>query len=45
MMVEIKCPCGLRKHMAWEDCEETDCNSCCPLVNCPDCDSKMEQEG
>lgn len=32
-MAEIKCPCGLRNYMEWEDCEKTRCNSCCPLVS------------
>lgn len=31
-MCDIKCPCGLRDDMDWDDCEEIDCNDCCPLT-------------
>ena len=30
-MAELKCPCHLRDDMDWDDCEEMDCNECCPL--------------
>ena len=32
-MSEIKCPCGLRKHMEDEDCRRTLCCECCPMQN------------
>lgn len=28
----IKCPCSLRQYMELEDCDKTDCEQCCPLV-------------
>ena len=31
-MAEIKCPCGLRDDMEHEDCQKTNCDSCCPLA-------------
>jgi hypothetical protein len=32
-MAELKCPCHLREDMDWDDCDEMDCNECCPLTN------------
>lgn len=29
---KITCPCGLRGYMETCDCEKTDCNECCPLM-------------
>lgn len=31
-MAELKCPCHLRNDMGWDDCDEMDCNECCPLA-------------
>lgn len=31
-MAELKCPCGLRDDMDWDDCEVWDCNECCPIA-------------
>lgn len=28
---EIKCPCHMRDYMTMDDCNETGCDSCCPL--------------
>lgn len=32
-MEEIKCPYGLRSHMESEDCDKTNCDDCCQLIN------------
>ena len=29
---EIKCPCNMRDYMTMDDCNETGCDYCCPLV-------------
>ena len=29
---DIKCPCGLREHMEETDCNNTNCDDCCPLT-------------
>jgi hypothetical protein len=31
MIDKIKCPCRLRDYMDEDDCENTNCNECCPL--------------
>lgn len=28
---EIKCPCHMRDYMTMDDCNETNCDYCCPL--------------